>query len=666
VAAPSGALVPARIERRAVPYRPDIDGLRAICVLAVILFHAKVPGFAGGYVGVDVFFVISGYLITQLLLAPSELGAVRQLRDFYVRRCRRILPASIAMLLAAAALAYWLFLPVYLMRFGGQLSATSLFVGNQSLWHAGGYFDLQTPFDPLTHVWSLAIEEQFYLVFPLLLLASARASSGVRLLLVAAAALVSFVLGAWASYHTARAGFYLAPARAWELLLGTLVALGVGASLSEHRAREALAVAAMLALAACIALYDDRLRYPGFYAVVPCASTALLLATSSGSPSRLARWLSARPLVFTGLISYSLYLWHLPIFAFAGYYNIRPLDWPQIALLLLAVYLVAVVSWRYIEAPVRGRAWLRSDIVFLGTAGGATIAIALVGAIFSLTEGLPGRLDESESRLIGTIDRLRRDAAVCADRPLDEIAAGSLCRFGPSRGPAAVVWGDSHALALLPAYERIANARGIPVYAAALGMCRPLLSTARERDAAELRRTCGAFNEAVVSAIDKLDPALVILNAYWTNPELAIALETRGETGSGPPPFEQSLERTLQAIAAPGRKVCVVGDVPTLRFLMPYAAYMARKRGIDPTQFGLRTAEARSQYRELDQYLGEVRQRHAFTYVDPKSVLCRGPTCQLVTEDGRSVYRDDNHLSVAGAVLVAGSLEGCFDDVDSG
>jgi peptidoglycan/LPS O-acetylase OafA/YrhL len=661
------ALLPAQVTTgataRATPYRPDIDGLRAICVLAVILFHAKVPGFAGGYVGVDVFFVISGYLITQLLVAPSERSAVRRLGDFYVRRCRRILPALIVTLLAAAALAYWLFLPIYLTHFGTQLSATSLFVGNVTLWHAGGYFDLQTPFDPLTHLWSIAVEEQFYIVFPLLFLASARAPRGGRKALVASAALISFAIGVWASYQTANAGFYLAPARAWELLLGSLVALGVGSSLSTHPARETLAGAALLALAICIIEYDSSLRYPGVYAVVPCASGALLLATASRSPSRTARWLSVRPLVFSGLISYSLYLWHLPVFAFAGYYNIRPLDPLQIAVLLAAIYSLSALSWRYIETPIRGRTWLKSDVRFLYAVGAATLAIGLLGVIFSRTEGLPGRLDEADARLVGTLDRIRVDARACANQSLNEIAAGSLCRLGPSTGTSAVVWGDSHALALLPAYAQIATARGVPVYVGVAPRCRPLLDASSETEPPVRRRECGAFNRAMVSAIKKLDPALVILNAYWTYPDLAIAISGGGEAGSGRPPFEQAFERTLRAISTERRKVCVIGDVPTLDYQMPYAAYMARKRGLDPAFFTLRLAEAKLQHPELDRWLAELRQGHGFSFVDLKAALCAGPTCALVTHDGRSVYRDENHLSSAGAYMLASSLEGCFDTI---
>ena len=649
---------------RTIPYRADIDGLRAISVLAVVLFHAQVPGFEGGYVGVDVFFVISGYLISQLLLAPSDLGVRGQLRDFYVRRARRILPALLAMLFLVAAIACWLFLPDQLLHFGMQLSATSVFTANVALWREGGsYFGTKTAFNPLTHLWSIAVEEQFYVVFPVFFLATRKARGVTRLALFVVATSISFALCVWASYHSPIANFFLAPTRAWELLLGSLVAMGLGDALSRHRARDAFAAAALLALAGCVLGYSSDLRYPGLYAIVPCASAAILLATSRRSLSLTGRWLAVRPLAFTGLISYSLYLWHLPLLAFARYYSIRPLEPRHLAALLPLIYLVSVASWLYVEQPIRSRKWLGSDSRFLPAAVGATLVIGLVGLTLWRSEGLPTRLSAADQRLMDTGPNRPLDATSCITRPLSAVAAGSLCELGPKNDAKAdvVVWGDSHAVVLFPAYEEIASARNVRIHAAARSSCRPLIDFASKSESSARRKSCGDFNRAMLSAIDSIDPDLVILNAWWLVPDLELTATGAEKLADGTPSFEQAVERTLRAIGR--RRVCVVGDVPALNYWMPYAYSMARRRGIDAGFIAVSTSAAKSQLRELDRDFAELRQRNGFTFVDPKSALCAGSTCALVTADGRSVYRDNNHLTVVGAQLLTRSLGACFDGI---
>jgi hypothetical protein len=461
------------------------------------------------------------------------------------------------------------------------------------------------------------------------------------------------------------ANFFLVPTRAWELLAGSLVAAGVGRSLSAHPARDVFAGAALLAIAACVVGYDDRLRYPGLYALVPCLGAALLLATAGGATSRVGGWLSARPLVFTGLISYSLYLWHVPVLAFAGYYNVRPLGPWHVAALLAAIYLLSAASWRYIEAPFRGRGSPVSDRAALRAAGAATLCVAALGLTLWMSGGWPARLGTADTTLISNLDRLQRDAVDCAVRPLGTIASGALCRYGPSDGAKAdvVVWGDSHALALLPAYERIAAERNVRVHAAAHSACRPLLDATSRSETPLRRQACVDFNRAAVEAIDAIDPALVILNAYWSYPDLDIAASPDDASANGTPPFEAAFERSLRAIDAGRRKICVIGDVPTLDYVMPYAYSMARRRGIDPGFVAPQSAEAYLEHRQLDGYLGELQGRHGFALVDLKGVLCQGPSCAVVTPDGRSVYRDNNHLSIAGAELVGGSLEACFDGI---
>ena len=646
-----------------VRYRPDIDGLRAISVLAVILFHGAVPGFSGGYVGVDVFFVISGYLITQVLMASRERTLGGRLREFYVRRCRRILPALLVMLLLAVPVAYWLFLPADLARFGALLGGASVFAGNVVGWQTGGYFGVH-PFDPLTHLWSLAVEEQFYIVFPLVFLISGGAGSGRRLALLASCALASLALCVWASYAHPLANFFLAPTRAWELLLGSLVALGLGRSLRTHPWSGAVSGAALVALLACVIGYDGSLPYPGLYALVPCASAAILLAAGAGERvSGVGRWLGTPALVFVGLISYSLYLWHLPIFAFAAYYNIVPLEPRHLVVLFASTGVLAVVTWRFVETPIRGRSVLASDSRFLAAAGAATLAVGSLGVLLWQSDGLAARVDAADAKLVGaTVERLQSNAVACARRTLGDVANASLCAFGPASGARAdvLVWGDSHAIALLPDYEQIATARNVRIHAAVRSGCLPLLPSANR---VPVRPVCREFNSAVVDALNKIDPALVILNGFWRYPDGAVQEPSDGASGDNAQSFDAALGATLAAIGT-RRKICVIGDVPELKYRMPGAYSMARKRGIDTGFIALQSVEADRQLGPASAYFEQLRRRRAVIFVDLAKGLCTGATCALLDAGGRSLYLDDNHLSAAGAEFLRPSVESCFDAID--
>jgi peptidoglycan/LPS O-acetylase OafA/YrhL len=327
VALPKADMSPPPERSHTPAYRPDIDGLRGLAVIAVILFHGGIPGFAGGYVGVDIIFVISGYLITQLLEVSREESARRTLSAFYVRRMRRILPALLATCLVTAIVAVALFTPDQLVSVGKYLAATPVLLSNVATWaERSGYLAPDIRQLPLTHLWSISVEEQFYLLYPLLLIAITRYGLPYRRLTLVVLAAFSLALCVWASHYRPAANYVLAPTRAWELLLGAVLAIGGTPRIGQWIANEALAIASLLGMAFVVHLYTEETLYPGTAAMLPCLSTAALIATGSGSrPALVNRLLSWPPLVFIGLISYSLYLWHQPLLTFVSYYRIAPL-----------------------------------------------------------------------------------------------------------------------------------------------------------------------------------------------------------------------------------------------------------------------------------------------------------------------------------------------------
>ena len=333
-------------------YRADIDGLRAIAVLSVVLFHAGVETFSGGFVGVDVFFVISGYLITTIIHREVAAGSFSITR-FYERRFRRILPAAAVMILTVLVAGELFFTPAHQDSLAKSALAAALFSSNIFFFLESGYFADPAHSMPLLHTWSLAVEEQFYLVLPLAMLLIAkygRERYRTWLWLLSIASLAACVSLTEAN---ASAAFYFGHTRAWELLAGGLLAVNAVPAVRDQRSRELVALAGLLLVALSVLLFSELTVFPGLAALLPVLGTVMVIHSGTHGATLVGRCLSVRPLVFIGLISYSLYLWHWPVVVFAQYYSVVSLSPAAISLVLITSFLLAVGSWRYIETPFR-------------------------------------------------------------------------------------------------------------------------------------------------------------------------------------------------------------------------------------------------------------------------------------------------------------------------
>ena len=332
-------------------HRSEIDGLRAVAVIPVILFHAGTSIFSGGFIGVDVFFVISGYLITRLIL--EELAAGRfSLRQFYIRRARRILPALLAVIFATTVGAFILMLPTQYADFSLSSLAVLLFISNVFFWQTSGYFAPDARELPLLHTWSLGIEEQYYMLFPLMLMLVWRLGKRSAFFCTFLAAIVSFALCEYASHHYINSNYFLIPFRAWELLAGSLCAFFAhGREIKKRNVPSALG---LLLIILSIMTYSESLRFPSAYALIPVLGTALVLlyATAGSWVERILSW---RPLVAIGLISYSAYLWHQPLFALARIGLPSVADTYIMLILALVALILGALTWRFIEQPFRNK-----------------------------------------------------------------------------------------------------------------------------------------------------------------------------------------------------------------------------------------------------------------------------------------------------------------------
>ena len=369
-------------------YRAEIDGLRALAVLPVILFHAGFETFSGGFVGVDVFFVISGYLITTIILIDLDHGQF-SLLNFYERRIRRIIPALFLVMLVCILFAWFWLLPVDMKDFSQSLVAVSVFASNILFWQESGYFDTAADLKPLLHTWSLGVEEQFYVLYPLLLMylwwLGRRWLAAVLLGLF----FVSLTAAQWASNAMPTAGFYLLPTRGWELLLGAFVAFYLSRadrSGFSVRLSEFAGCLGVILILYSIFVFSEGTPFPGLYALVPTVGTLLVILFAS-QRTVVGQFLGSRVFVGIGLISYSAYLWHQPLFAFARHRSLTEPDLFLYALLSVAALVLAYLSWRFVELPIRNKAYLTRKQIFLWATLGSGFFVS-VGLFGHLTQGV--------------------------------------------------------------------------------------------------------------------------------------------------------------------------------------------------------------------------------------------------------------------------------------
>jgi peptidoglycan/LPS O-acetylase OafA/YrhL len=635
-------------------YRADIDGLRAIAVVPVVLYHYGIAGFSGGFVGVDVFFVISGFLITSLIFAEMREGAF-SIAGFYERRARRILPALFAMMAFTAVLALLLLFPRDLTRFSESAAAAALSVSNFDFWNQAGYFDTGAETKPLLHTWSLGVEEQFYVLFPAVLYLLHTRSRRLLLIFVAVLAVVSLAASIWAVRDAPSAAFYLLPFRTWELMFGAILALAAFPVPQSMVIRDVLAAIGLALIGRAVTLYTADTPFPGVAALLPCGGAALVLYACSRD-GIVQRILSLRPIVFIGLISYSLYLWHWPLYVLARYVRVGPLPlWESVALIAASVAL-AVLSWRFVERPFRANRHLftRKRIFALSGAGIAAF-LAFCGASFA-GAGFPARFPADVQRIVAESDDVEPRRQGCFNRTPQQVAAGNFCAFGDKTAtrPGVLLWGDSHADAILPAVDGGALSWHRKLYFIGRGRCPPLLHI-ELTDEPTMR--CARLNDEALRVAMRPDITTVILAARWAyydqgtgvGPDAnearhLIDLSSSGQGEDQHTRFARMLAETVNVLLNAGKEVVLVGDVPEVSVPVPETLARIRLYGAQADIRPTRTAfEMREHF--VDKAMAGFRR---ITVLRPGDILCRGGRC-AVELDGRPLYADHHHLSVFGA-----------------
>lgn len=656
-------------------YRADIDGLRAVAVVTVVLFHLGIEQMPGGFVGVDVFFVISGFLITTIIARELEEGRF-SLLTFYERRVRRIFPALFAMIAVVLAIAAQFYMPHDLSKAAQSAVAATLFTSNLLFWWEAGYFDAAAYGKPLLHTWSLAIEEQFYIVIPLLMMVLARMRAGFALW-IAGITLISLGLSVFTTGIAPTSAYYLLPWRAWELGLGALLALGLGPRL-EHRAlREGAAALGLAMILAAALMLDKSTRFPGSAALLPTVGAALILQAGRFGPSLTGRLLSMAAPVWIGKLSYSFYLWHWPVIVFFVYWTMDMPDLAEAAVLFLVALAFAWISWRFVEQPFRRPAGQAGQTrILLGGVTAMALLIGAGGALFAL-KGLPDRLPEEARRLAAFIsDKDPRQKECLTEKNRDETWE-TPCLYGaPDTVPRVAVWGDSHASALIPALDAAGQRAGAGVALYARLACPPVDNFEwHQRDDGH---TCGAFwqraRAAILEAQHIETVVLVMRPALYTEGWLDYGFGERGRApliiGTPDAPladdadraefFVAGIARTIADLQAVGKSVALVYPVPELGNDVPgsLARYVLRGGKVEDmtlprTQFDRRNGDLIARFTDLAG-------RKGVETIRLDQALCDDTDCRLVA-DGDPLYWDKNHISRTGALYLSPLFDPIFE-----
>ncbi len=647
-------------------YRADIDGLRAIAVLAVVAFHAFPDSINGGFVGVDVFFVISGFLISTIILRSLEVGSF-SLFEFYRRRIRRIFPALLLVLGFSLFAGWFLLLPDEFKQLGKHIASGAAFISNFVLWKEAGYFDNASETKPLLHLWSLSIEEQFYIFWPLLLWAAWKVRKWVPFLIVGIT-LISFFLNLTSIQQNTASAFYFPQTRFWELLIGAFLAW---ASLTKRRPNfleskwiGLLSVAGGLVLVGAFVLTSERNAFPGWWALLPAIGTGLIVA--SGSEAFLNRKiLSSRLLVSIGLISYPLYLWHWPLLSFGRIVSGGELSFAfRVSLVLISVCL-AWLTYRFIELPIRNaeRRMTRTGPLLL-------VMIALGGAGFGtyLVDGVGTYSMSADQFKTSMPTATMRDA--CFEIPYAYRKSGEWnCSFGAvEKSPELFIYGDSHALSLLPTIEKYAQRNSIHAVFAGASGCPPLLGVQSVRGESLVERfNCRKLNERIFEYVKTNKVKAVLLVARWsyytggtTRPDEVNYIsddESREPTlETSKVAFSRALKNTVEAYSNIGVHVFVIEDNP-LQLVGPKVA-LRKARALSDSAINRFSVSRDEHARNNSTPVAEIRgvSGPLLSVISFDEVLCRPDICPLVLGN-RFLYADSDHLSSVGAELVYPIIE---------
>lgn len=650
-----------------ISYRADIDGLRAIAVLSVVLNHAGIALFPGGFIGVDIFLVISGYLITSIIMREINAGKF-SLVKFYERRIRRIYPALFAMLAFTVIATMLLYNAQNLRDFGKSLIATTFFFSNIHFWTETGYFERPAQLKPLLHTWSLAVEEQFYIFFPLLMLGLARYVKPRIAQILTGIAILSFSLDLFTLQSDASGAFYFAHLRAWELLIGGILALNPFPTKTNLSVRNFLSLLGLGMTLAPIFLYTSNTAFPGFAAALPVLGAALIIYSGIEDFPFVSKLLSVAPLVFIGQISYSLYLWHWNLIVFGKYYAIKSLTPQEMFGLLLVIFIISILSWHFVEKPFREKSILQNRSIFIYAASVMSLAAVVGAVIYFYYDTRSARTENVGERTWAIHCQYQKNGYKNKNLPKG-------CPLGVKKqDPSFLLWGDSFGFALSEGITLSASKHHIAGQLVFSNGCSPALGIEREDI------PCLNNNNAIIQYITQ-HPELktVILVSHWTSwvegssynftkdtrdVALTDTLSKSEQHESNAVLAERGLERAIQKLYELHRKVVIINQVPEIGYDVPSANFIAQRTGRDANEI---IAPSLKDYLQRSfnssQILNRLAEKYNIQIIEPWKALCNDAQC-LAVVDQKPLYMDDYHLSVFGSQYISHIYDPLFAEME--